>query len=515
MKKIFFAAAVIAAFVLLALPAAAANASAPTAQEAAGNYANAGESASAVEFKAAGNDYAMVKINGAESVLLKRDANGVFAAVANESDLLPVVREYLQQQFEAIGFASRAAAIKTNYEAYSVEGGRCVEASKKLIRMSRTTPPYLYITTNAGRDYPREYAALNRLKATAQTFEKSFNATGNAVETIDEKVASKNADETIAAFNEIHDQTAAFKAAYVNVSQSHTDIVATFPNAFLLQVDLKDHCALDPNQTTAVDAVITQSSLGAIKTASELSKQIALTTAARAPDARKRALDSDQRRRIDSFSEQITNLTKEYAEAASAAGAQPMTLTVLWTQLGELNTLHTQASTAHENASAALAASFEKKARELEDKIAFFKATESDYAKSLVAVSNATREVDKIVKKYGSNDERVASLQKDLRNLQTASKSYNDLLRDAMATSASFQSVTANATALSTRAATLAPKENQLDLVLVGGVVILVGAVVGAFYYLKKKKGEGVMVIPPAQYPQSPQSPPRNPKAPY
>jgi uncharacterized membrane protein len=58
---------------------------------------------------------------------------------------------------------------------------------------------------------------------------------------------------------------------------------------------------------------------------------------------------------------------------------------------------------------------------------------------------------------------------------------------------------------LSARAATLAPKENQLDLVLVGGAVILIGAVIGAFYYLRKKKQAGApLVIQPQRPPQKP-----------
>jgi RsiW-degrading membrane proteinase PrsW (M82 family) len=68
--------------------------------------------------------------------------------------------------------------------------------------------------------------------------------------------------------------------------------------------------------------------------------------------------------------------------------------------------------------------------------------------------------------------------------------------------------VTANATALSVRAATLAPKENQFDFVLVGGVVILIAAVVGAFYYLRKRKSQGVAVLQPPSQPQQNQENP-------
>jgi hypothetical protein len=479
-----------------------------TVQEAAQYYANPGESASVANFTVGAAKYFMIKINGVESVVLKEDAaNGGYSAVTEEQELASLAREYLQQQFDAIGFASRAAVIKDAFAVFETEAGRCVEAAKKLIRMSRGTPPYFYITINAGRDFPREYAALNKLNATLPSFEGAVNRTGNSIATIQSAVSSRDADSSAAAFTELHSSATEFKAVYANVSQAHADIVATFPNAFLLQVDLKDHCVLDANETSAVDSVISQSSLGAIKTSPELAKQLAITAASRAPAAGKRMVNAEQARRIASLAAQAANLTDAYVEAASGAGAGAAApnLTILWRNLGELNALQVAGKNASNASASNYAAAFDKKARETEDKIAFFRATLKDYSASLVAVNNATREVDKVVKKYGTNDERVAALQKDVRSLRLLSESYNDLLRDAMTNATAFQSLTANATLLSARAATLAPKENQLDLVLVGGAVILIGAVIGAFYYLRKKKQAGApLVIQPQRPPQKP-----------
>ncbi|MFH0973292.1 MAG: hypothetical protein V1817_00695, partial [Candidatus Micrarchaeota archaeon] len=213
--------------------------------------------------------------------------------------------------------------------------------------------------------------------------------------------------------------------------------------------------------------------------------------ASRGPTARKRMTVTQEASRLSEISGRITNVTQAYAEDSRAAGATELNLTILWKLYGELNALHAQANNASSNASDAAAVAFDRKASETEEKLAFFEATRTDYAESVIALNNATLEVNKIGVKYGTGDERVASLQKDLRAVQLFSKSQNDLLRDAMTTSAVFQAVTANATALSARAATLAPKENQLDFVLIGGVIILIGAGVGVFYYLRKKKEGG------------------------
>lgn len=507
MKKTLSTAAALALLTLLALLVIPLNAL--SAQETAQYYANPGESVSLTNFTVAAAKYFVIKINGVESAVLKEDAaKNEYAAVAEEASLAPLAREYLQQQFDAIGFASRATVVKNAFEVFKTEGERCIEAGKKLIRMSRGTPPYFYITINAGRDFPREYAALKKLNATLPKFEGDFNKTRDSIAAIERVVPSRDADAAVAAFNDLYSSTNSFKTVYVNISQSHADIVATFPNAFLLQVDLKDHCVFDSNETTAIDSVISQSTLGSIKTSAELAKQIALSTASRAPAAGKRMLNADQARRIAALAEQATNLTDAYAEAVrnAGAGAAAPNLTILWRNLGELNVLLAQAKNASANQSAAAAAAFDKKARETEEKIVFFNSTLESYADSLRAVDNATREVDKVVKKYGVSDERVAALQKDLRSLQILSKSYNDLLRDAMTTGASFQAVTANATVLSVRAVTLAPKESQLDFVLIGGIVILVGAVIGAFYYLRKKKQAGAPVLaqPPSAATQRP-----------
>ena len=487
MKKLFLLSIAALALTLAFL---AAPLNALTVQETAQNYANAGESASVVDFTVGGTKYYMVKISGAESVVLKEE-NGAFNAIANETELLTLANEYLQQQFDALGFPSRSAAIVASYGVYRAESGLCVEAIKKLIRMSRSTPPYMYITINAGRDFPREYAALKNLNAALPDFEKAANATSNAVDSVEAAVAERNADTAVRTFNEINSNALAFKTDYLNISSSVTDIKTTFPNAFLMQVDLKSHCALDANQTAAVDAVISQSSLGAIKSVAELAKHIAETTASRGPTAKKRMTIAQEASRISEISGRIDNVTRAYSEDSRAAGATEANLTILWKQYGELNALHAQANNASTNGSDAAAVAFDRKASETEEKLSFFEATRKDYAESLIALNNATIEVNKIAVKYGSGDDRVASLQKDLRAVQLASKSQNDLLRDAMTTGAAFQAVTANATALSARAATLAPKENQLDFVLVGGVIILIGAGVGVFYYLRKKKEGG------------------------
>ncbi|PJD00875.1 hypothetical protein COU38_04010, partial [Candidatus Micrarchaeota archaeon CG10_big_fil_rev_8_21_14_0_10_54_18] len=53
-----------------------------------------------------------------------------------------------------------------------------------------------------------------------------------------------------------------------------------------------------------------------------------------------------------------------------------------------------------------------------------------------------------------------------------------------------LEGITMNATALSTRAAEMQPRENELDLVLVGGVVLLFLSAAGIFIYFKKYKEE-------------------------
>ena len=105
------------------------------------------------------------------------------------------------------------------------------------------------------------------------------------------------------------------------------------------------------------------------------------------------------------------------------------------------------------------------------------------------AIHNATVILGDAVRKFGSNDPRVGDAETQLESVK---KSFElkeaDLKAGRPVARTDFEAVNANATALTTRLASMGRLENELDLTTIGGAILLLLLLGGGVLFLRKMR---------------------------
>lgn len=499
------------AFLLTGFLARAPFVTAVSVEEFAGFYANPGESVSVAEFSSDNKSFYMVKLNGAEAIVLEKSGE-LFDAVASESDLKPIVKAYLLTQFDSIGFADKAAVIKNSFASFANTTSGCIEAIITFIPRTRLQMPFMYITLAAATTFKKEYIATQSLNSSLPEFSAVFNGIGNKTALLDSAVAEKNTDECVNALKAINSDATRLKTIYANVSAAHAAIISpNFPTAFYVKGE-KRSCDYDANTSAGVEAIISASTLGAIKPSSELVTQIAKKTGERHQGALNKWTASILDKKLANYSLIVAALSNKYKEVASAYGTE-ISLSALSSKYAELNTIRNLVKNASATTNVSTyAKEFDKKAVELENLINSYNTTLKEYKESLSTVANASQSLQNAIKRFGTNDDRILAMQKELQELKLFLKANEDKLKNGLFAALAFQNIQGNASALNLKASTLAPKEWQLDFTVIGGVLLLVGSVIGVIWFYRKRKPPREMpyaALPPEQpQPAQPTAPP-------
>jgi len=457
-------------------------------EEAGGFYANPGESVSTALFSSEGFNYAMVKIGGVETVIL-REVNGDYEAELDSAKYPKLVKDYLNAQFDALGFTSKAAGVKSNFNAIKTEEANCIKAAKNFVIRARTTVPYVYIYAAGVTTFAAERNATNDLNATLPNFENAFNEVSDNVVLLDQAVSNRDVERVVSTLSTINAKAKEFKTLFQRVSNDHAVIIPNFPHAFFLNGN-SNNCALEANESTAIDAIISSSDVGPLKTLSEMTAYIETQTKARLEKALNRKLSASQEQALAEYSQKVSSLRDAYKTVLEKAGYSTTTppLDALIRKYNELNSIFQSTKNASTSNASVVEEQFKKKSGEFESLASSYNASLSDYNASLIAVSNASLQLNNAVRKYGTSDSRVSRLQKEVQELKLSLKANEDKLKNALFTQTAFRDLALNASNAAFMAATLPPKESEFDFILVGGVIVLVAAFAYAVYYLRKKR---------------------------
>lgn len=105
---------------------------------------------------------------------------------------------------------------------------------------------------------------------------------------------------------------------------------------------------------------------------------------------------------------------------------------------------------------------------------------------AVAQLNNATASVAAAAKIYGTGDSRVTAMQKEQAELKKSLElKQADLVAGRAVTLQEAESIRANATTLAFKAQNLQRSENQIDFVLVGGLVLIVVLIAAAFLFLR------------------------------
>ncbi|NYZ77869.1 hypothetical protein H0N96_00510 [Candidatus Micrarchaeota archaeon] len=477
----------VVAVIALALLAFSSFSTALTAEEGGKFYANPGESVSTALFSNEGFNYAMVKLGGVESVIL-REVEGGYDVELDSAKYPMLVKAYLSAQFDALGFTMKAAGVKVNFNSIQNEESNCIKAANSFVIRAHTTVPYIYIYAAGVTTFAAERKATEDLKAAIPGFETVFKSMNDSVPILDQAVSNRDVDTVVSTLSTINVKAKEFKTIFQKISNDHAVLMDNFPHAFFLNGN-PNNCELAPNESSAIDAIISSSDVGPLKSVSEMTAYIDSQTQKRRESALNRMLASTQEQSLAAYSKKVSDLRDAYKAAAEKNGFAAITLDALLKKYGELNTLYQSVkdNSASGNTSAA-EAQFKKKGAELEIMTSSYNATLRDYNASVTAVSNASSQINNAIKRYVTGDTRVSGLQKELQELRLSLKANEDKLKNALFSQIAFKTLAQNASNVAFRAANLPPKESEFDFVLLGGVIVLVAAFAYAIFYLRKKR---------------------------
>ena len=447
-------------------------------------YALAGETASYEEVVAS-KVYYLLSFNGREGVVLRKSD---LKPVQDPVELKQVAGEYLAKHFDDFGVAEKKAAFDANVGTAEDIVDFCVSGVHFFV--AHNTAQHIYINV-APNMYPKSHAALPYLEEKEPLLNASMASLRSSVESFTAAAEARSADRVISALSGVSSQADSVKTYYDNVSYSVEQIYSEFPNAgheyyFMWVSGQERDCASSANLTATLDAIKAAAVLEGFKDSAALAAQIDTETLSRLPHAEKLKLAASKQALLDSFSSVVGPVLAEYS-------AYGLSLPLLVEKYSQLN-----ASMAALNASTALndsqakALAFDSLYTESVQAANQYVDLFASYESAKKAVNNASDQINEVVRKYGNTDDRVVELQANLQGLRSTVAAQEQAMQDGNVNGslAEMDSVSLNATAIAVAAASMQPRENEVDWVMIGGVAVLLLALIGGLIYFKKFREE-------------------------
>ncbi|MBI4360674.1 hypothetical protein HY572_02785 [Candidatus Micrarchaeota archaeon] len=481
---------------LLILVFASATAFGLTAVQVSEHYVKTGESKVIDEIGVGGTTYSVLKIDGTPSVVLK-PADGTFEPVKEKTQLKPILDAYAQKLFDDQDFAQHAATASTNEAIIREVLGDCrigadtfVESiTRRTIRIGKANIGLYYLIERSNGEegksdtYKSEYQAIQQINNSFPAYAAAYDQFAEKAGTFNETVAQGNRDAILASVGVLRDSAATLSREYTTVSSAYATLNASGDFSFILKATFYKSgtphtCDFVANASTALSVIQNTFSNKALRSADQLVDVVFTETVARLEGAQKGAAGALRAEKTTKIEARIANLTAEY----SAGGSVNLTaITAKKDALKqELQTVQQSGATE----------SFDAKYAELDALVLAFESASTQFRLAVSAIAAADANVTEAQRKYGESDARVQEMKKELDGLNANLTSSISVLgtSGAAAGQAGFEAVQTQASQLANRAGTLPPKGNDVDFVIIGGVLVLILALGGTLWYFKKMK---------------------------
>lgn len=470
-----------------------------TIQQEASFWANSGETAAAIDF-VGDKSIVLIRVNDVESGFIKNAGLG-YVIVEDDAEIQRLIEQYQTFQFQNTNIISNIQLVKDKIS--SVVQQACVNKSCTGIEAcAYGVQEYVLHKVNAWPfslvyrarvDFPTEYSGYISLNSTYKSFGA---AVANVKSSIDDMYnASKASDitQTFAGIEKARQALQVIRGNYTTIYNAYYNITYKyFPYAFW-HAGIEYVCENKDNVTVQLDEVISLIPQSDFKDSQTLFTSISTTTKERASQVKSSRSFATQTEMVDLLRQKIANLTSQFSALGTTS------LTALDNELKEVNASKNKVG-------------FDQKYEALKNKTESYDKVYSQYNNSVKALNNATIQINAAAKKYGSNDDRVVEMQKTTQALRTSLKQSENAVKNGTLNAVLFESIAQNASVIALRAGKLGPKESQIDLVTIGGILVLLLAVIGAVWYFKKTRGGGQAPTPVDVrdlIKQAPQQPPQ------
>ncbi|MFA4946136.1 MAG: hypothetical protein WC607_01180 [Candidatus Micrarchaeia archaeon] len=471
-----------------------------TAMEEGRLYADGLEEVSLASVSVGGNDYHILLFDNVESVVLDADS---LEAVTDSAKIEAVAVEYQKAQLPLLDPDSKYAAVNASFAPVDSVAGDCVEGLQFFF--SRPGSQLIVYTRGAPNQYPRshdvleepdsEFINVSSFNDTSQLGDAhsdlwdAFNAMQSSVATLEAARDSDSIDDAVTALHTIVENTDALLLAY-NASWFYiNEIEAEWNQNFMyMWINGQErNCEAYTELASGISALESAASAPEFETTDELISRIISETAERAPMAAQLKVVDEKRDALSEFSVQANAIISGFAayNAGSAFFAG---------EYAALNaSFDAMAAEGAEDSLEANAAAFDAKFAEVKALADSYSLALQEYSGARDVLANASTHLAAAAEKYGGTDERIVSLQATVQQLNSRLTVEEQLLSSGAynGSTAELDLIYVNATSVNAAAFGMQPRENELDWVMIGGIIVLLLTLVGGFIYLKKYKDEG------------------------
>ncbi len=459
-----------------------------SAEDAARFYLKSGESLKLEEVAVSGTTYAIVKINGAPSIVLSPKGSG-FEALGTEAALGPVLDAYAERTYKEKDFAASKSVVADNLGVIQAELGSCrvggdiflTNIPRRTIRIGKANIGLYYlIERSRNTTYAKEYNAIQSMNNSFPAFAAAYDTLVARAEKFPELVDAGNRDPVLDAASELRDSAATLKEKYASVSSAYEDLNTSTEFSAILKYTFYDagephDCSSNATAVNALTFIANEFSNKAVQSKAQLIQSVLAATNERQSGASAGTATALRQETVNEVNALIANLSATFGSQAVKALEQEKVRLV-----EALKAVNTSGKTE----------AFDQIQAGLDVQIEAFQEAQADYAAASTAIAQAEANLTDAQKKYGENDERVQGMKTELDELRTNLTATTSQLSasDAQTARAQIQAIAESASDINERAATLPPRGNDLDLPVIGGIVALVLALIGTLWYFRKMK---------------------------
>lgn len=463
-----------------------------TAEDTARFYLKSGESMKVETIAVSGTTYTLVKIDGNPSLVLA-PSGSAFEPLTDRAKLEPVIRAYAEKVYASKDFGKSADLMNETTPILKSTLGNCSRGGAIFLKNFPTRPvtigkahlglKYIIDRTQA---YATEKKAYEDFNASFPAYNDAYQAFISKAESFGSLVAAGDTDAVLDAASVIRDSATTLKTRYGEVSTAYRTLSSSKELGGIINFTFYDQglplrCYPDVNATTALSRVENEFSDKSFQPTSRLLDVVTAFTAQRGADASKGTAAALRAEQVAQAESSVSNLSAQFA-----GSGYTVELKALINKKDALKKSLTSANTT------AQAESIDAGLKEIAASAPSYQAAVAPFKTAAARVKAATDNVTASQKKYGDADARVQALTSELKGLKANMTAAISVLSsgDPAKASAQFATLAQQSSDLASRAGTLPAQGNDLNLPIIGGIVVLVLALIGTLWYFRKMKSQ-------------------------
>lgn len=448
-------------------------------------YVEAGETREIGNFSSGGQSYFVLKVNGKNVMLF--DASG--QPITDEAKMRALMTPYLTTlplpfkktdlnsfKFQFGNVNSSWEGCKRNYYDFRKGVRVCIEMTTQ-----KLTCDFVY-SGDFGIAYmipPANGTARRMIENATARIDSVITEEASKVGTLEAGFDALVFDQLQSNLYSLQNSTKELRAAYNLFNAGHTQMLTYGPFAVDGGIN---RCKFDSSSLTEMERIL--DTAGKFQTVDETLADFTVGTKARYDKGQVKKLSSKTDREKAAFEVDYNAFKQNFT---SVNTLEPTAANNAFNELSALaNDLKaaTNASIAQNKY-----ASFSAKLGEANRLLAASQPVLADYSQSLQRLNNASGALIESQKVFGTSDSRITLLKQQYSELKAAFELKEADLKAGRAVSAAdFQNISASTTALTETVKKLPRKENEVDWLLIAGVIVLLALLGAGIYFLRKYK---------------------------